>query len=111
MSGSSLEKKRGLSLFRGLGGAAGAQEGLDFIGGAGGGEEIALAHAAAGLCEELALGVGLDPFGDDVEAQAAREGDKRLCETGALAVDRHAGDELAVDADGAHAKALKHRER
>src|SRR4051794_40236011 len=56
--------------------AAGAEEGLDLFGGAGEGEEVALADAAAGFGEELALRVVLDAFGDDFELQAAGEGDQ-----------------------------------
>src|SRR3954469_13353272 len=81
-----------------LGGAAGAQEGLDLVGGAGRGEEIALAHAAAAVGEELALRVVLDAFRDHLEIQAAGERDEGAREPRALAVARHAGDELPVDA-------------
>src|SRR5580765_7406812 len=45
--------------------AAGAQEGLDLLGRAGEGEQVALAEAAAGIGEELALRVVLDALGDD----------------------------------------------
>src|SRR5438105_8445761 len=48
-----------------LGGAARAQERLDFIGRAGRGEEIALTDAAARVDQELALRVRLDALGDD----------------------------------------------
>src|SRR5687768_8404309 len=89
-----------------LRGAAGAQDGLDFVGRARGGEEIALAHAAARLGEELPLRLGLDALRDDVEVEAARKGDERPGEACALGVDRQAGDELAVDAHSARAQAL-----
>src|SRR5205807_1612618 len=49
------------------GGAACAQDRLDFAGGTGHGEKIALADAAAGVGEELALRVVLDALGDDFE--------------------------------------------
>src|SRR6185436_6304478 len=84
-----------------LGGEAGAQDGLDFVGGAGVGEEIALADAAAGIGEEFALRVVLDALGDDLEVQAARESDQGARQAGALGVAGHAGNEAPVDADGA----------
>jgi hypothetical protein len=59
---------------------AGAEVGLDFVGGAGMGEEIALADAAAGIGEEFALRVVLDALGDDFEDQTAGEGDEGACE-------------------------------
>src|SRR6266581_7392604 len=81
-----------------LGGAAGAEERLDFVGGAGQGEQVALADAAAAVGEELALGVVFHAFGHYLEVEAAGERDERTDETGALTVARHAGDKLAIDA-------------
>ena len=52
----------------------------------------------------------LDALGDDVEVEAAGEGDERLRQSRPLGVDRHARDELAVDAYAAHAQALQHRQ-
>src|SRR6185436_17230774 len=93
-----------------LGGEAGAEDGFDFVGRAGAGEEIALADAAAGIGEEFALRVVLDALGDDFEVQAAGEGDQGAGEAGALGVAGNAGDEPPVDADRAGAKALQQRQ-
>src|SRR5687768_16237311 len=50
---------------------AGAEEGLDFVRGARGGEELALADAAACFGEEVALRLGLDALCDHVEFKVA----------------------------------------
>src|SRR5262249_20064147 len=89
--GQRYPKNRGL-----CGRAAGAQQRLDLACRGGRGKEVALEHAAARLDEELALGIRLDALGDDLEVEAAREGDERLGEAGALRVDRQPGNELAV---------------
>src|SRR3954469_22183782 len=92
-------------------GPARAQEGLDFFGGAGEGEEVALADAAAAVGEELALRVVLDAFGDDFELHPTRRSDEGAPEAGALGIGRDAGDELAIDADGIDLQALQERQR
>src|SRR5438552_389857 len=94
-----------------LSGAASAQEGLNFVGGAGQGEKIALAYAAAAVGEELALRVVLDALGDHLEIQAAGKRDQRAREARALAVARHTGDQLAVDAYRVDAQPLQQRQR
>lgn len=58
--------------------------------GARGGEELALADAAAGVGEEFVLRRVLDAFRDNLEVEAAGEGDQSAHEAGALAVVRHA---------------------
>ena len=55
------------------GGAARAQHRLDLVGGVRQGEEVALADAAAGLGEELALRRRLDALRDHLEVQPARQ--------------------------------------
>src|SRR5687767_7561045 len=91
--------------------ASRAEERLDLARSAGGREEIALADAAARFGEEVALRLGFDAFRDDLEVEAAGKGDQRTSEACALAVVRHAREQAAVDADGARAQTLQHRQR
>src|SRR3954452_19733679 len=94
-----------------LGGEPRAQHRRDDVGRVRRREELALAHAAAGLGKELALCVRLDALGDHLEVHAARKGDERAREAGTLGFLRDAGDQLAVDADCARAQALQRRQR
>src|SRR5690606_40117211 len=72
------------------GGATGAQPRLDVVGGPRRGEELALADAAAGIDEEVALDGVLDAFRHHVEVEPPRERDERPRERCALPVARHA---------------------
>src|SRR5688572_19151777 len=72
-------------------GAAGMEEGLDVLRRAGRGDELALAQAAAGLDEEVALRGALDAFRGDLEVEAARQADERARELRALRVVGQAG--------------------
>src|SRR6266446_6394139 len=92
--GAAITPSRGMRIRGELSRAAGAQEGLDLVGGAGRGEEIALAHAAAAVGEKLALRVVLDALRHHLEVQAAGERDEGAREPRALGIARHAGDQL-----------------
>ena len=70
-------------------------------------DEETLDLVAAVLLQELALSLGLDPFGDDAEVQAVGQVDRRGAERGVLRVELDAADEALVDLQDVDRKALE----
>src|SRR3954470_9729832 len=93
------------------GGAACAEEGLHLVRRPGRGEQVALAHPTPGFGKEFALHVCFHALGDDFELEAARKRDQGAREPSALAVARHTGDQLAIDAHCADRHFLEHGQR
>jgi hypothetical protein len=63
-------------------------------------EQVALAEVAAGVGEALALGVGLDAFGDHVDVELVGHGDDGLGDGQVARVGGEVADEGAVDLEG-----------
>jgi tetratricopeptide (TPR) repeat protein len=72
--------------------------------------EVALHDRAAHLAQELVLVLGLDAFGDDREAHAARERDHGLDDGAVLGAAHEVGDERAVDLDDVDRQRLEVRQ-
>ena len=76
---------------------ADADQGLGLVGGDGHGQEVALTVLAAHGDQQVALDLGFDAFGDDVEVQGAGDADDALDQSEPLVGDGDPVDERLVD--------------